>query len=174
VPTALSDIRIARSFIGHTSAANVEQTQVLDFDLGVQEAIQIFGVFGTMLPNVAAATGTFHNLATQTLHLEDDTLAEIPVDDADADLFESDSEVVYQQELGMIFYNGTTEAAGSSYINPSGLFTFIDPILAAANLTHRTESNTTDMDLAASMFIHYRYVRLNTNELAFAIARRGR
>lgn len=171
---ALSDVRIARSVIGHTTSAGTAQTQELDFDFGVQEAIEIFGVMGLILPDSTAVVAFASMLAIQSLHLEDDALTTVPDDDGDADLFETDSEICYMQEHHQHLLDGTTEAGASAYINPTGLVVFPEPILSAANMTHRTISDHANLDFAGTLLIHYRYVKLNFNELAFAIARRGR
>lgn len=171
---ALSDVRIARSVIGHTTSAGTAQTQEMDFDFGVQEAIEIFGVQGLMLPDISSVASSVSMLALQTLHLEDDALTTVPDDDGDADLFETDSEIAFMQELHMLDFDGTTEAHASAYINPTGLIVFPEPILSAANMTHRTVCDHANLDFAGTLLVHYRYVKLSFNELAFAIARRGR
>lgn len=168
----ISDWRVARSFIG---AAATEETVELDFNIGTREAIEISGVLGTMAPSAAVATATpTPVLSAQTLHIEDGTVEALNDAGAGADQFERDSEVIYQQVLGVIAFDGSTEAAGALSVTPSGLVTFPDPILAPINLTHRVDNEGAVLDVGCTLLIYYRYVQLDLSELAFQFARRRR
>lgn len=171
MPRVISDWRTARSFIG---AAATEESAELDFNIGTREAIEISGVLGTMARTAGVETGVAPATSEQSLHIESGTIEALNSTGAAADQFESDSEVIYQQVLSVIAFNGTTEAAGAISLTPSGLVVFPEPILSPINLTHRVDNEAAQSDVGATLLIYYRYVELTSNELAFQFARRRR
>lgn len=172
MPRAISAWRTARSFIG---SAGTEETVELDFNIGTREAIEVAGVLGTMAATAAVATGTpTPVMSAQTLHIEDGTIETLNDVGAAADQFERDSEVIYQQVLNVIAFDGTTEAAGAIEVTPSGLVLFPAPVLSPINLTHRVDNEGAVLDVGCTLMIYYRYVELSTTELALEFARRRR
>ena len=170
--TVISDWRVSRSFIG---AAATEESVELDFNLGTREALEIAGILGTMGPTAAVATGTpTPVLSEQSLHIESGTIEALNSPGAAANQFERDSEVIYQQVLSVIAFDGTTEAAGALSVTPSGIVVFAEPFLAPINLTHRVDNEGAVLDVGCTLLIYYRYVELNDRELGFQFARRRR
>lgn len=175
MPRALTDIRIAHSFIGNNSAGSTETVE-LDFDIGLREAIEIFAVFGSLQEGAApvSAAGTVE-IGAQSLHLEDGTITAPESIPSEADRFDVDDEVIYQQIKYTRYTVDDTagNAAIMSILNPSTLITFPAPILSVINLTHRVQAGTGNT-YGGNVDIHYRYVSLTSDEVAFQYARRRR
>jgi len=168
----ISDWRTARSFIG---AAATQESVELDFNIGTREAIEIASVQGLMnWTTIAsgASIGPVHS--EQSLHLEDGTIEDLNTSADEADQFENDSEVIYQQTANAVAFDGTTEGGVTIDILPNGLHVFARPILSPINLTHRVDMDAAAMDFGCILLIQYRYVELSDRELAFAFARRRR
>lgn len=169
---AISGMRVARSFIGATAT---EESQLLDFNIGTREAIEIIAVLGTMAVTAAVETTTNTPvLSEQSLHLEDGTIESPGSSGAAGSQFNNDSEIIFSQALNVIVFNGTTEAAGAISLTPSGLVTFPEPILSPINLTHRADNEGAVMDVGCSLYIYYRYVELSERELGLEFMRRRR
>lgn len=168
----ISDWRIARSFIGQGTASTIEQVE-LEFNLSTKEAIEIASVLGIINPfAVTAATSIVPLVAQQSLHIEEGTLQVLSIDPTDVDQFDTDHEVIFEQKVGMIAFDGTTE--GGAALSGENLFVpFARPMLSPINLTHRAENNGASTN-GMLMLIHYRYVELTDRELAFQFARRRR
>jgi len=168
----LSDWRVARSFIG---AAAAEESAEMDFNIGQREAIEISSVLGLMGPTAVVSTTTpTPVLSEQSLHIESGTIDALNSTGAAADQFDRDTEVIYEQALSVIAFDGTTEGAGAISVTPSGLVVFAEPILSPINLTHRVDNEGSVMDVGCTLLVYYRYVELSTSELAFQFARRRR
>jgi len=171
MPQAITDWRVARSFIGGLAAA---ESQELDFNIGTQEAIEIASIsghigFGTITPS--AGFGTV--IAQQTVRVEDGQIEALGLDETDVNVFDNDSEVMFEQFLNAIRFDGTTEAAGAiSGANFEKVYA--EPILSPINLTHAIINEGSVSTTGAVVLIEYRYVRLSLNELAFQFARRRR
>ena len=169
----ISDVRVARSFIGVAAASSVE-SQEMDFNLGVREAIEIFAAMSTVGNVIVTATASILiDFVTQTLHMETETLDDVPHLQSEADEVDMDSEYFFRQAMHILHFNGTTEAAGGLAQLPSGLITFPVPILSAINITHRVETDTA-VSAGCEVHVHYRYVALSTTEQAFQFARSRR
>ena len=169
----ISDWRVANSFIGQGGVSTVE-TAELDFNIGSREAIEISGVLGLIIVStITAVTLPAPIQAVQTLHIEDGTLEDVEVSTSEADVFDNDSEVIYEQVMNIDAVIGTDEASSMLHVHPSGLVTFPEPILSPINLTHRAENNS-NLTTAHRLLIYYRYVELSDAELAFQFARRRR
>jgi hypothetical protein len=109
----ITDWRIARSFIGAGSVSTIESVE-LDFNIGAQEAIEISGVTGIINPfSVASAATIVPIVMQQSLHIEDGTIETLSVDPTDADQFDNDSEVIFEQKTGLIAWDGTTEGGAA-------------------------------------------------------------
>ena len=172
MPKAISSWRVARSFIAN---AATQETVELDFSIGTREAIEIAAVLGTLIATAAVATSTpTPVLSDQTLHIEDGTIETPNSSGASADQFNNDSEIVFQQTLNVIAFDGSTEGAGAIQVTPSGLVVFPAPILSPINLTHRVDNEGAVMDVGATLLIYYRYVELSDRELALEFGRRRR
>lgn len=172
MPRPVTDIRVARSFIGH-NAANTRETVVLDFDIGAQEAIEIFGVFGivgiTAVPSPAVSA---QDDLTVSLHLEDGTITGPEVSATSNDRFTTDEEVIFEQRYSLLA-RVDAASAGFSQEGTHHNVIYPEPILSVINPSHssNTSANITGQ---SALHIHYRYVRLTNDELAFQFARRRR
>ncbi len=158
----ISDIRVARSFIGMAAASTVEE-QEFDFDISIQQAIEIFACFAGLTDAVITTTTSLvSTFVHQTLHRETQTLFAPNNAVGDADQLDIDSEIIAE-----FFHNYSTvdSAEGDAAAFATGPTTFIypDPILTSRNLTHRGE---TDANISAGvwMHVHYRYVKLTAEE----------
>ncbi len=172
MPRPISAWRMARSFIG---AAGTEEVAELDFNIGTREAIEIASVQGIMNGTTvasAASIGPVHG--EQSLHIEDGTIEALNSSADEADQFERDSEVIYQQTMNLIAFDGTTEGGVTLDVHPNGLTTYAKPFLSPINLSHRVDMDAAGMDIGCILLIQYRYVELSANELALEFARRRR
>lgn len=172
--TPISGVRIATSFITHEGGAT-PSTQEIDFDMGPNEAIEIFGVQGIQSSHATLTMSTTPDVhsSVQTLHLEDDNPRDPGHQIADTDAVFLDDEIIYMQAWELVeFDDGATGGAFSQSIHPVDLVQYPQPIITAQNPTHAIVSDGADTDCAGTLLIHYRYVRLTQQELAFAIARR--
>jgi MFS superfamily sulfate permease-like transporter len=162
---------MARSFIGAVGAA---ESQTLDFNIGTQEAIEIASVSGHLgFGTITSAATILTRLAQQSLRIEDGTIEILSLDETDVDVFDNDSEVIFEQFLNGIAFDGTTEGgAALSGVNFEKVFR--TPILSPINPTHGVINEGSVSAAAATLLIEYRYVRLSLNELAFQFARRRR
>lgn len=173
MPRAISDWRVANSFIGQAGVSSVE-TAELDFNIGSREAIEIAGVLGLLIiSTITEVTTPAPIQAVQTLHIEDGMIQDVEVSTSEADNFDNDSEVIYQQVMNVDAVIGVDEASEMIDVHPSGLVTFPAPILSPINLTHRAENNS-NLTTAARLLIYYRYVALSDAELALQFSRRRR
>lgn len=177
MPTIISGLRIARSFVSPDGVAEV--TREIDFQLGPEQGIQIHAVlgYGHIFDDSPAVSDTVptQNRGHQSLHLEAGTLENVPVGEGD-DADDIDTDIFYAQVWGSLILVGTTNtfgAAASVTVTPSGLVTFPKPILAARNITHQGETFGTGSDLKAGVLIYYEYVKFSLAELGFLLARRG-
>lgn len=169
---AISDWRHARSMIGN---AGTQETVELDFNIGTREAIEIASVQGIInVSSITEAAAIAPIAVEQSLHVEDGTIEALNSAEGDADQFDNDSEVIYQQSATMVSFNGTTEAAAYLQVHPSGIVVFARPILSPINLTHRSDNAAGSSGSACILLIEYRYVELSDQELAFQFARRRR
>lgn len=168
----ISDWRTARSFIG---AAATQETAELDFNIGTREAIEIASVLGIMnLTSLTEVTTISPVISEQSLHMEDGTIEVLSSAEADADQFDNDSEVIYQQTVINAAFNGTTEAAAMLVVMPNSIVVFAEPVVSPINLTHRVDNAAGASGFGGILLIEYRYVELSDQELAFQFARRRR
>lgn len=172
----ISDVRMARSFIGNATASTTETVE-LDFDVGVREAIRIYGCYGNI--NVGsgvdpALAETGGRLWEHSLHLEDGALDTPNSASASADQFDSDSEIIFHQYAFMQLYGVAANGTGGLGFNvsPNGMVLYPEPIISVVNPTHRVAND--EEDAGYELFIQYDYVELNDSEVALAFARRRR
>ena len=169
MPVPISDVRIARSFIG-IAAASSEEEQEFDFDLGVQQAIEVFAVLaGLGDVTVTTTTSLVSTFVHQTLHRETQTLFSPNNVPGDANQLDIDSEIMAE-----FFHNYMTvdsaEGDAAAFASNDSSFIYPAPILSSRNLTHRAE---TDANISAAVFmhLHYRYVRLTASEAVLLFGR---
>ena len=171
MPQAITDWRMARSFIGGLAAA---ESAELDFNIGTQEAIEIASVSGHIaLGTVTSGSTILARVAQQTLRIEDGVIEVLSIDETDVDVFDNDSEVVFEQDLNIIAFDGTTEG-GAAIDGTNFEKVYKSPILSPINPTHGVINSGSVSAIGATLLIEYRYVRLSLNELAFQFARRRR
>lgn len=170
----ISALRIASSIL--TGAGAQVLTAELDFDLGIDQGIEIFGVLGNVIEvsdsTLVAADDALNNVAgLQTLHLETGALSD-PLDAGGDDAVRIDTEIFYRQDALAVVQNHATAQAGAGIVvTPAGLLTFPVPILTARNITHRLESLATDQNVIMAVLVYYRFVDLETNEQVFLLQR---
>lgn len=175
---ALTEVRIAR--ISRASFQNVEETSEVDFQLGLDQGVEIEAIeFGIGQAIVVPTTGFNAHQATLSLHRETGTL-EVAAD-ALVDNLELDSEIVAQAVLQMLDQDEAGALGGSAasmlWLSPNS-WRFRDligkPLLLASNLTFRGITSAAALTVnGAFASIYYRYVKLTENELGkLLIARR--
>lgn len=174
MPRDISGLRVARSFVTPANNGTVERE--LDFQLATQQGIAIHGVLGIVQHiAITAQTALEAVYAAQTLHLETGTLEAPPMDAAE-DADDIDTEIFYEQAIGISHQEEAATRGGSNfggYITPSGLVTFPIPILSARNITHRGEIVDANGEALFGVFIYYNYVHFTMNEIGFLLARRA-
>lgn len=170
----ISDVRVARSFIGG-GTPSVAETAELDFNLSTREAIRIYGIAGQInrADGIAIPTTDAARIWDQSLHLEDGTLTDPNTAGVAADQFDNDDEIIYTQQLTVNLYGLAAGGGGMSHVlSPSGIVTFPQPILSVINPTHR--ANLDEEEAGFELLIYYDYVELSDGEMALAFARRRR
>jgi len=173
MPTEISGLRIARSFITPTDA---EVSRTIDFQLGARQGISIEGVLGEIrvdssnwTPNVGVVTA---HPAVHTLHLEAGSLETVP-DAAGEDEDTIDSEIFYRQALTVIAIDEpTAQGAASQSVVPNGMWIPPRPLFTARNITHRGIGISSAMDFLAHVIIYYVFVEFTLAELGLILARR--
>jgi len=170
---AISDVRVARSFIGAGTPSTVETVE-LDFNLSTREAIRIYGVLGNInkADGVAIVVTDAARLWDHSLHLEEGTLTAPNTAGAAADQFENDDEIIYHQHLAHVHFMGANGGGMGIESSPNGIVTFPEPILSVVNPTHRVSPD--EEEGGYELFIYYDYVELSDGEMALAFARRRR
>jgi len=161
----LTGMRIAGSTL---FGAPSTKTAEIDFGLGHDMALAIYGVLGQLriIPTFGAAL--VEPTAQQTLHLETGAL-EVGLIGV-ADVVRPDTEIIFEQfESGAFAFT----AAGTFADFQTGQPLFLkypEPILTARNLTHRVIS-VTEVGIG-NVYIYYKIVELTQAELVVALARR--
>jgi len=170
----ISDVRVARSFIGG-GTPSVRESVELDFNLSTREAIRIYGIVGLInkADGVAIVVTDAARIWDQSLHLEEGTITAPNTAGATADQFENDDEIIYHQQLMHAHFGLAAGGGGMSLeLSPSGLVTFPEPILSVVNPTHSVFLD--EEEAGFELLIYYDYVELNDGEMALAFARRRR
>jgi len=173
----LSPMRVLRT--RRTSFQNTEETQEIDFQLGIRQAVQLFGAeFGIreaiLVPTGAPLTAqAFMSLHVETGGLEG-AIDEFPTDDTILN-----SEIIAETTL-QITSGDTAQIEGAfshiwlqplawNYLQIMG-----EPILIAQNVTFRGVTSESPLTvLGAQLTLFYKYVELTDNELGklFALRR---
>lgn len=175
MPNTLSNMRIARSVLHHETG-NTPTTQEMDFDLGLNEAVEIFAVMGvpTSFAVLTPSAALVAYAAAASLHIEDDNPRDLDIVAADDDLVVIDDEVIFLQGMHVLMGEDSTnhDTTAALAYNPQEPLVYTQPILAAINLRHRLDASGTQVDVVHHMEVHYRYVRLTDSELIQQVARR--
>ena len=170
---AISDVRVARSFIGAGTASTAE-TSELDFNLSTKEAIRIYAIQGNILvaSGIGASAEPVGLLWDQSLHLEEGTVDIPNTAGAAADEFENDSEIIFHQYCHIQSLSAAGLAGLAMQLSPSGLLTYPEPIISVVNPTHRVSPD--EEEAGFELLIYYDYIELSDGEMALAFARRRR
>lgn len=169
----ISDVRVARSFIG--GAASGRETVELDFNLGTREAIRFYGCSGSIRIASLFASGVAPVLGfwDQSLHLEDGTLTTPNTAGTEADQFDNDDEIIFHQQRTLAALDDTAGTGGLSLeTSPNALVRFPEPIISPVNPSHTVFADT--VVAGFELFMYYDYVELSDAELGLAFARRRR
>ncbi|MBW7998495.1 MAG: hypothetical protein FVQ81_18365 [Candidatus Glassbacteria bacterium] len=171
--TGISPIIVARSTIAASTQGTTE-TDVIDFDLAVNQAVEIFGVKSIWnSPVQGDTTALTQALAQASLHIEEDAVDD---PDMDADATDRDTEIIHMDALSHESGDDSGAAQGGIAVAFGVLATPIEhfpvPILSLVNLTHRLELDGTLDGANHSYLVYYRYVRLSDQELIGAFAKR--
>jgi len=170
----ISDVRVARSFIGGGTPSTAETVE-LDFNLSTREAIRIYGITGLInrADGIAITVTDAARIWDQSLHLEEGATDNPNTAGASADQFENDHEIIYTQQLTVNLFGLAAGGGGMSHVlSPNGLVRFPVPILSVVNPTHR--ANLDEEEAGFELLIYYDYVELSDGEMALAFARRRR
>jgi len=173
----LSGLRIARSFVTPTGAAN-EVERELDFQLPADNGIAIEWVlgYGQFYDNTPAVSDTVpaHAFAHQTIHLETGATEDVG-DNEGSDQTDIDSEVIYIQSYATMFIVGATNtfgAGGNVVITPTDVVRYDPPIASPRNIIHKGTTVEADSFLNAGILMGYHYVEFSNAELGVLLARR--
>jgi len=172
MPTTISGLHFARSFISPT---NVAVSREIDFQLGSRQGIAVLWVKGTVVVSSFTETTDFQELnGVHTLHLETGSLETVPLNDGD-DEDTIDSEVFYRQDLGIIGAEEAATRGGSAVgmIVSPGDFNYNPAVFTARNITHRGITSTSSLTLLQHVIIAYNYVEFSLSELGVLLARRA-
>lgn len=177
MPKVVGGMRIARSFVSPTGAAN-EVERTIDFQLSGEDGIQVLGVmgYGNLHDDSPPVSDTIPSTAVahQTLHLEEGATEDLP-DATGEDADDIDTEIFYFQWFVQQLVMGSTVTfgAGPSFTAmPNGLWLPPKPILSARNITHKGTTIGADQDLECGVLIYYENVRFSNAELSVQLARR--
>lgn len=173
MPTGISPMIVARSTVS-IATQGVTDTDVIDFDLAVNQAVEIFGVKSIWNGLVqGVTTAPTQAVAFASLHIEEDA-----VDDPDMDIdsTDRDSEIIHMDAVHHESADDSGAAQGGISVAFAVLATPIEhfpvPVLAIVNLTHRVELDAIMDGANHSYLVYYRYVRLSDQELIGAFAKR--
>lgn len=166
---ALSPIRILRA--RRTSFQATEETQEIDFQLGLQQGVQLYAVeFGIREAVVVPTTSPITAQAHLSLHVEIGAL-EGAIDEFPTDNVILNSEIVAETTL-QITAGDTAQVEGTfshiwtqplawNYLQLMG-----EPLLLAQNVTFRGITSESALTVnGAQVTILYRYVELSKSEL---------
>ena len=173
----LSGLRIARSFVTPTGAAN-EVARVLDFQLAADNGIGIewvlgYGQFYDASPAVSD-TVPAHAFAHQTLHFETGATEDLPDNEGD-DADDIDTEIVYVQSYSSMFQvwsTATGGGGGSVVVTPNDIVRYDPPLESPRNVIHKGTTVEADTFLNAGILMGYHYVEFSNAELGVLLARR--
>jgi len=176
---ALSTVRIARS--RRTSFTNVEETQEIDFSLGLRQGIELYAAEFGALEFIDTALATYNTRwALMELH------ARVGALEGGYDSFPADDTILNSSIIAAAVHQAMTQdeaattggsAAAMGWLaGPSWNFVELlgGPMLLATNLTFRGITKSSSMVVnGGQVTLYYRYVSLTDAELAnqFALRR---
>lgn len=175
MPKALSTVRIARS--RRTSFTSTEETNEIDFSLGLRQGVEIFTCEFGALEIIPTAGAFATEWALFELHNRIGAL------EGGLDSFPADATILNSSIIAAAVYqtttlDGTTEAAASQGWLTDKTYDFVQklgkPYLTASNLTFRGVTKDTSLVVnGGQVTLYYRYVSLTDSELAeqFALGR---
>lgn len=176
MPDRISGLRIGRSY--QVIVGDGSDTSELLFRLGEKEGLELVKVYGqpTMLVASAPATFDVRPRSQQTLHFRTGTLEDTQFDQT-TDAQQVDSEIVFQQTLQGMSFDGTTEAAAALMVNPSQAIDYLDDrgrgLFTARNPTHRVEGAIATWSIQWTLIFHYYFVQFDDSELGILFGRRS-
>jgi len=172
--TPLSPIRIGRA--RRTSFQDTEETQEIDFNLGIEQGVEIFAIeFGVrnVVPVPANDTILVVN-AHMSVHAETGAL-EGAIDAFPADNFILNSEIIAETTLQVMAFTSSVPSTSPDVFNMiwmqplkwDYLALFGKPLTLAQNVTFRGVTSASTLTInGAQVTFYYRYVSLTRNELA--------
>jgi len=137
------------------------------------EIVSILGTVSFILDEAADADVGVPVEGMQSLHVEKDTLEDLPIADAD-DGANIDTESIYQQNVfGLIHEDDVNgHAAVSVTVTPTSIVDLPDGVVSARNITHRAESHDANVTFGFSLYVYYHYVKLSLAEMGLFLSRR--
>jgi len=167
-------MRIAR--VRRTSVQNTEQTQELDFALGIRQGVEIFAVEFGIRSYVATPSNDAidQDQAHFSLHAETGAL-EGAIDAFPADNFVLNSEIIAETTLQVNSFKSSVPATSPDVFTMNWLqpisWNFLQllgkPLTLAQNLVFRAiTSSATFTVLGPQATLYYQYVELTSQELA--------
>jgi len=177
MPRELSGMRIARSFVTPAGAEEVERT--LDFQLGADDGIKIFGVqgYGSYHDDTPATSDTVvaSSAGHQTLHFETGATEDLP-DIAAEDADDIDTEIFFVQWFHQFFQVPATAGGGGggAIVVPTEPVWFPkgDEMLSPRNITHKGTTVVVGTFGEFGVLIFFKYVRFTASELGVILSRR--
>ncbi len=174
MPRTVSGLRIANSFVTPSGAAEVFRE--IDFQLGAEDGVEIYGVQGyggiNDISPAMSATVPNHQIGLQSLHLETGNTEDLPAL-AGEDTDDIDTEIFWVQWFEETIFGHTTTGSGvATNVNPNGIWVPPEPILSPRNIIHKGTTKATDVEGQMGVLIYFKYVTLSNAELGVALARR--
>lgn len=173
MPIPLSPIRVARS--RRTSVTNVEETQEIDFSLGLRQGIELYAAEFAALEFISSPAGTAmeHEFGLMELH------ARIGALEGGLDAFPADDTILNSSIIAQANIYSDLQDEAATRGGSAAAFSWLserswnykallgDPLLLATNLTFRaiTKAATAVIN-GAQVSLWYRYVELSNAELA--------
>lgn len=150
----------------------------LSGDLGI-EIIAITGIIANVSEDTAAAPDVIQAVAArQSIHLDPDTPPDPGLaQTSEADLEDTDSDIIFYQVLTLYWMNGTTEGGVAAQLSPSGRISYVDEgtgrgVFSSRNIQHGAETESNNSDGSMRVVIEYYYVEFTRDELGIINARR--
>jgi len=170
MPTRISGLRIGRSYLDVNGVEAA--TQELDFQLAVQEGIEIVKIVGSFLVLTEAAGTAMVDLQyVQTLHGRVGTLEVVPLGILDA--VQLDSEIPFRQDVTVLAQEGGATGGGAGLLMSPASGIDYNEMFFARNLTHRAEGLVASWRVGMSLSIYYYFVKFSLEELGVIFARRA-
>lgn len=165
---------MGRSYLVVTG--DTQGTAEIDFNLSERTGIELIKCYGTVaIGTLLAGAISPTPRSLQTLHFRTGTLEDNNFEDA-GPAQQIDSEIVYEQLLQGIIFDGTTEAAAALMLNPSQAINYEGPtggLFTARNITHQVDGAVATWVLRWQLIFHYYFVAFTDAELGVLFGRRS-